>query len=123
MKILEFHVFGVRDKAWTLLSRKEQGNYWRVADLVRDLDIVRHLDIQINWKSYKIQRGLRGSIREVGLKIDSVTFGEKHEVAESLLDRPLSAPLNSFCTITLGELILARQKLLAIRRKTLCIVK
>uniref|UniRef100_M1DFV3 Uncharacterized protein n=1 Tax=Solanum tuberosum TaxID=4113 RepID=M1DFV3_SOLTU len=58
--------------------------------------------------------------------LGSVTFDEKPEVAEGtrrlverLLDRPLSAPLNPFCTVTLGDLILARRKLLVIRRTTL----
>ncbi|KAG5627266.1 hypothetical protein H5410_012484, partial [Solanum commersonii] len=51
----------------------------------------------------------------------SVTFGEKLEVVEgswqlveSLLDRPLSAPLNLFCTVTFCGLILARRMLSAI---------
>uniref|UniRef100_M1DXT9 Putative plant transposon protein domain-containing protein n=1 Tax=Solanum tuberosum TaxID=4113 RepID=M1DXT9_SOLTU len=51
------------------------------------------------------------------LKFDSVTFGENLEVAESLLDRPLSAPLNPFCTVTFNELILGRRMLSAIHRK------
>uniref|UniRef100_M1DN32 Integrase core domain containing protein n=1 Tax=Solanum tuberosum TaxID=4113 RepID=M1DN32_SOLTU len=48
--------------------------------------------------------------REIG----SVTFGEKSDVAdgtrrlaESLLDRPLSAPLKPFCTVTFSDLTLA----------------
>uniref|UniRef100_M1DIV5 Integrase core domain containing protein n=1 Tax=Solanum tuberosum TaxID=4113 RepID=M1DIV5_SOLTU len=57
--------------------------------------------------------------------LSSVTFGEKPEVVEgtrrlakSLLDRPLSAPLNLFCTVPFGRLGLAHRKLSTIHLKT-----
>ncbi|KAG5631878.1 hypothetical protein H5410_003595 [Solanum commersonii] len=72
-------------------------------------------------KSLSIPSKHVGSIHELSQARQttrSVTFGEKLEVAEgsrrlakSLLDRPLSPPLNPFCTVTFGGLILAHRML------------
>ena len=54
------------------------------------------------------------------LMLDFVTFGKKPEVTqpftERLLIRPLSTPLTPCSTVNFDRLVLAHQKMLAIRR-------